>query len=746
MKKVSEKRNNLNANEYLIYNNSISSVLFLASIFLAITSLFTLIPWESLKSWHNNTLSSNEVVRVLFFLSSPILLGLIIFLNWWRHQQQKKYILNSTHSLSWKTIEEYITLNELYKHYPTLSTVHLYIRGNLSEIKENGQKIQSSPYSYLLNEKIIVLPALLWKRLQQHPVALQAILAHELAHFQHNDIRWLEWIRHLFQAIFILLLADYLLKIFTSMPSLSWPILQATLAGKSFSFTNLLILTLLYFFTVSLEKWREALADAKAIQVVGEQDFQQAEELISGKRASQEQRYASWLLTPWHWFVLGVFIVVISNQLAAPFAYIIQNHAVENQVITLAFHIFTSFLPYLFFAKVLDIYNNQIPLKKPKTIGSLGFMLILGSVIGHILNQAIPHIISTLAMPAGYDYVYKHDPAALLGQMLLAGFTNFSWLFCLVLLGFALAKTIKINFIIWIPGLIWIFLAPFEANTFPEAFNGFFTLFILIILMLLLFLMAFYRRMLVFPLGLIPLLMLASGYWVGLGDINHLSESYSQAAVKAEHLQKWDRAIELYKKAAFFAPGMGEAKLPLILALHHTQQLNEAIEIAEQAIHAPLTSSWSKRFTLLTTAANMYFTRREPNDLIRAADLYQKAEMLWRNNSRLDNREVASMLYNQACLSIFQHGVNIHALARLLEAIALHRPLALDIQKDEDLYHLHLENLPNLSKQQEQLLELILNQQDISAPKLVNLAGTHHQLYSTVFLHVIRNISLGQLF
>lgn len=717
-------------NQIGVQHHSLSTSLLAGAAILALTALLMLLPWDVLNAMTSEHTKPLDWVRVILFVGSPVWVMMFFLAARLIQNQRQTHVLNGTQRLVWAELPYPTLVENLRKHFPVLASVAMQIRGNVDSIHDPGGPLHISPRSYLLRgQRVLVFPAVLWKRLQQSPEALGAVLAHELAHFQHRDMEWLGMAQRLLWAVALVFLCNYLIDMYTSIHSdlintvngLAWSVVQASLAGKIFTFSGLMLLTLLAVYIRALEHWREALADFAAVSSQGEKALVSAECLISsaseanakpmGMRPSRTERNASITLTPFHWLLLGAVVVIASINLLGQFAYLQRFEQHKSDWVGIyewITAVLNNFLPYAGFLLLLRVIVKFEGIKiesdgrlDARSLALPALFLILGGSLGFVLNQALPLMLTSVSMPDGYDYVFKHDPGSLLISSTLSQLGLNAWLMVLALLGVVGTLVTGYWSIGWLLGLLWAGMSIAEQKVFPSIMIGGITPLLILIFAIPVLVIASRRNLLNPSLLWLPILGLASLYWVGLGDINHLAATSSNAAIQAEERGDWARAIELHRRAAFYAPGLAVPKLHLARALMQSgANLGEVIQVADAAIESPLTSSWQDRFLALKNAADLHLQRHTQLDLVQANHWYSQAEWLWRNNSRLPTDQVANLLYNQACAAMLQTGPSLKVVSGLLEALALDHCLANTMLQDEDLRALNLGAIPPLNRGQ----------------------------------------------
>lgn len=730
---------------------SLSTALLVGAVALALSAIFLLIPWNALAHLRQaNTTWINQLQLGLFF-GAPLWIGVFLFVNRLAQQQRQAHALSATqkHSLSDHLDRDLI--NALRDNFPVLDAVGLRIRGRIESVRDSGKRINISPRSYKISgQRFLIFSALTFKRLQTNPNALSAVLAHELAHFQNKDMEWLSLSKRLLWATASLFLVYYLLSIYDSVihdmavsPSVSvWPAIQAAVVGKSFGFTGFFTLALMAIYVRTLNLWREALADYAAVTSQGEQALRDAERLMHGdnkdsspelarSRPDQSERSKAITLTARHWLLLGAVISIVASNLNSQFSYIGTSSDMNqpwselSQWIAVALN---GLLPYLGFAWLLNIFvtasletSRKKVMAKYLTLPCL--FLIAGAATGNFFTRVVPLGLQAIAMPEGHDLLNMHDPLSLFITTTLSSISTNAWLITLALLGVVGSVTTGLKFVRWLPGLVWIAFSIVEQRFFPSLLLGSITPFAIFILAAMIVVVAYRSKDFSFDYSWISILGLASIYWAGLGDINHLAATSHRAAKEAESRGDWDSAVALHSKAVLHSPGLPKTKLPLVFAMFKSGNTDKAIEASESVVESPFMHSWEEKFTALTLTASLHFHRRSPSNLQRADELYAKAEWYWRRNALLEVKLPGvgvEMLYNQSCIKLLTNKKpTLRSIAGLIEALILDPSIAVTLLNDKDLRSL---NLQELSPAPPALYEKLALLESATAPSLVDFA------------------------
>ena len=655
--------------------HSLSTLLLGGAVALALSAPLTQIPWGALKALLDGHAAILDLGRLLLFAGFPAWIAMFTYAENLVRKSRQAHVCSGTQPLHWNDLSDQVLVEHLRHFFPILDSVSIQIRGTLDSIHDPGGSLLVSPRCYLVSgNRIIIFPAVLWKRLQQDTSALGAVVAHELAHFQHRDIEWLSLGQRFLLNVSIVFFANYLLSMYTSIQAdlavsasgFDWTVVQATVVGKSFHFSTLVTMMILAIYVRTLARWREALADYAAIDCQGEPALGRAKLLISGTTDAssdgralplrRDERKASTLLTPHHWLLLGAVVVVASTYLVGPLAYL-QNHGwLESQGLengrwmSWIPELLFSLLPYAGFLLILRVIVwHSRPTQKTRISAGLlakaAVYLTLGGSIGFLLLQIVPLGFTGIFMPDGYDNYIRYDPGPLLISSILGQLGQNAWYVVLALLGVMAAQETKWEFLAWLPGCVWAVLSLAEQKVFPLLMDGWLAPVAIGIVVIPVLVLAYRRRVMSGVTNWLPIIFLATIYWMGLGDVNHLAAVSLNGAAKAKADGDLVRSTSLYWRAVFHAPGLVQPKLELAHALAQSvEDLDEAINVAELAIKSPLLSSWKQRFAALTLAGDLRLSRRTAPDLMQAKHWYDEAEQLWRENSRLPADWVEHML------------------------------------------------------------------------------------------------------
>ncbi|MFO1433023.1 MAG: M48 family metalloprotease [Candidatus Competibacteraceae bacterium] len=721
----------MNSNETDVKNHSISTVLLIFSGGLAVVSLLNIFPWGIIQ-FIPNRLSLLQGIELI--IGGGALFWLLL-LSWF--YKNYTYWRNSK-----KLMESNSLKDQVIPFIPYLQKFKGLKQIDFRILKEDSAKIilKNPIFSIIRHkghlQKVVIFPFHLWNRFSKHPNALAAVLVHETAHAENKDMQRLLGMQHLLIIAAgltgICLFLTVIQSIFTDITSSNWEwaALQASLVGKNYLFFSLVFITLTVLLVQSLESWREALADEEAIKICGENALREAEELLRIEEDNEQkylQRYV-YSLTSREIILLGFLVNTIADYGIGQLAYL-QRFIVKSIAYQEFYAILTEFLlsvlMYLGFYIVLVVIGQDPYAKNTsllKRLGKNAWLLVLGAVLGHLLLQIVPLLVTSIAMPENYDYVLRHDAKPLLLAGIAGAITGSAAAALLAVVGAWLGVCAQRRWLGILPGVVWSTFAIGESRWIPGLFEGGLAIWVTAMMCLLLI---FSQRanlgwkILQGSTGWLALLIILSLFHgLGYGDINYFAVSSSKACQKTEAANS-QAALQYCQRAARRSSLHPNGWMQLARLLATQNQLQEAVEAAERAIEAPYNSAWESKFEALTLAGDLRLQLRTEKDLQLAEQHYRHAEQLWRQNSRLSRDKVATLLYNYGCLKIIRNEDRLVALTYLIEALALKRELASAIKADEDLKALwSLSQSPLHRSDIEQLLKL----SPVSAPALQEIA------------------------
>lgn len=596
--------------------------------------------------------------------------------------------------------------------------IELRLRGDAASIHDHGGSLAATPIAvYALRagrlKRMVLLPALFWKRFAGHAEELGAVLAHEVAHFRHRDIVLIYSARD-FAAMSVLVVALGLaLGIVSSAAAdagegpFELDALRAALIGKSYLVVCLAASAAAIPLIRLLSDWREALADRFAEAACGPAALEGAEALVEGSegdggpapgRPSTAQRHRALSLGPGETFAAALLASALGGYFAGNL--IALAAAIAGTVSATgempvpewadAMHTAIAFAAPLFVLMpgALGPEGQRLGLS---SIGWRGLIFCAGWTAGWLLTQALPMLLASTAMPQGYDYVVRAYPGPLVLKSTADALSMSAQAVLLATASLWLAVRARRIWPALLPPAAWITASAIEVRFMPQAYGGI-ALGATVIALAAAFVMDRGGRLAPARAGapFTLLLLLAAAGWAGLGGYNHVSATMQAAARREAQAKDGAAALRHARQAASYMRFHAAPKIELAEALAAQNDPRGAIHAAEAAAAALYASAWSEVFKAKLIAAELRLAARSAGDLEVAAKHFEDLESMWRMNSRLPREQVAGMLYNQACLGQLTGRPAEFALARLLEAALLDRAMATSALQDEDLRGLRI--------------------------------------------------------
>lgn len=756
---------------------SFSTGMIIAVLLLSVGTLITLFPYHLLGSgiqypapdasgtaiWQWRFSKAAEAVG----LTSPLWVGLLMWLDGRRARRAASRLL-ATASSQWTKAQVLadVAHPQVLESMSVFARTEFYVSGDPGLVMDEGGRLESSPRALQWREgkvlrSAVLIPAAYLRRFAAHPQAWQAVLTHELAHFANHDIRLLYVGARLLRAVAWTGWTGVGLSMVASLladaPPLSLAAVQASLAGKAYLFSALLLLLGAGYALGRLQAWREALADSTAANVSGEEALVEARLLASGEAGkihpsavepTAEERALAYVLTPFDLTVFSFLVTVIANTVASPLAYLANFGSLSEDGRTMlqaCGAIVLNLVGFVSFFYALKVQAGAPRSLSSRTVMTLLALMVGGSVAAQWLTQAAPLIVSSVGMPDGFDYVFRHDPWPLTLSMVLAGGITAAFWVLFSVAGLWLQSRSHRTRAALLPGMVWYAGGPLEAMAFPRLALGWLT----VGLSLAAFVLAWragrgpalapqVRSLLKGCLPLSPLLALG---WIGWGDVGHLAASASQAGTACLKSDQVEEALPLLRLAAHLSPGdtAGASQLAAVLAQQPGHQ-DEAVAWSERALQNPLLHSWNERFAILALAGDIRLQRRGAGDIPAALRHYEAAVALHRANSRLESSQVAGMLYNYACAVCVQGGATERAaMSPLLEAVLMDYKYAEAALADPDLQTLRLTRRPDPAANAVQLLKSLSAEELFGVPAPLRLGLITDDQYGDFVALVIRS-------
>jgi Zn-dependent protease with chaperone function len=570
--------------------------------------------------------------------------------------------------------------------------IALFLLGDPDKVSDPGGKIVASPrvvraYELRPYKHVLLFPALAYTRLSGDPEALDAVLAHEVAHVLHRDLRILGGLDELLQAtlwfvplaIGVSFIGSVVIDIRAGAEAA--PAVLASLLGKS----SVLVLPLLILASLAVlrlvETYREALADAFASEVVGAAALSRAERKLIGDDANSR----AWRRVGLHDLLhasslagmFGFTIGAFSGYLPSPFAYW-HSILVETSWIRLPVHVaFVVSSTIIIYAGAYSLSRILTSSASSSIIGAddalkrlalFGVFVVLGSMI----TQTLPLMLSAAPIFDQFTNISRHYARPLFVASLAETVTLV--VSCTVVGAICALSDSKRETVTWgLVGAITVAVGQIEGDLFPQYTLGLASFVIGSILLGFPARNALRYVRKVSPITLaIPLfsVLLVIGSWFGLGGPGCLAASLDGAASFAVSRNEFDRAITLTRAATYFAPLTPSGFLRLAkLQLRQDGLTDDAVVSAERALHAPYLNSWNEHFETLVVDSTARLKRRHPSDWSMASTYLASARDLWRRNDRLDKHIALILYYDSAIVSCHDDEV-LMALTYFLTALA----------------------------------------------------------------------------
>ncbi len=617
----------------------------------------------------------------------------------------------------------------------------MLIYGSSDVIHDEGKTLPP-PQTYNFGKPrrfVIVFPTIFRQRFLSNPKAFEAVLSHELAHLQNKDFELLEAIKKLLFYIIVVLCFSFVVELYFSISADTngkfndLKAIQASLVGKNYIFAEISLIASLFFYKKSIENWREALADYVATNISKDSALESAEKIIIGSskkldRPSAKKRKQALTLTWREIILLGFSTIVISEYAIAGLVYI-ANILLPSTATTYLSAInpaLADFISYICFFYILRILANST--ETYKLLARDANLLLIGGIIGHTLTQTLPLLITSIAMPDGYDKAYFHDPEKLFFGSLITESLSISFVVLFSVIGVLISRANIVAGIVL--GVIWMILTFLESTFFPEILEGWLSIIVALVFISLFLLPKFKINILLQPslFSWFPIIALIFLFWLGYGDVNHLAACSTQAAVYMEKNGKMIEALAVYQRAANHAPMVADGWMQLSASFIRNNNIDQAITASERAIATPFTSNWETIFQSQILAGDLRLQRRKNDDVNQALKHYEIAQNLWYHSSRLPRNIGINLLINEACALSLIKADKSQIISRLIEALVINNSgkeiinpeLSENIKTDNDLENLQILNQTQLS--QITISTFLINSKDATAPVIRDTA------------------------
>lgn len=686
----------------MVERQSASTVLLLASVGLLLASTVNLFPWGlfvQLWSAESEKLATPELV--LFWLKiAALFVGALIFCALTYQQRQRSEEERRQSSLvELAQVEALAPFLAKLRALPGFAQTEFRLLGNPERAPDSGGPLNDTPRAMRASSaggkppNLVLIPPKFWQRFQAYPEALAAVLTHELAHIGNWDIALLFDCQRALSiyvgvAVFSFV-SSVVSSVLTDADAFSGDALLAALVGKNYLFVVCASLALTIFVVRRMHVWREALADAHALRIFGAAALRTAERLLADSdpdlpmptahlHAPDHKR--AYILTPPELLLLGCVTVATVNYLLAPLPFLASlaqpDGVAQVLLLNAALIIMRAGTFILYFFALAAVFREAFAgaLTAGRAIW-LMMLLALGALLSQLLLQTLPLIVTSVGMPARFDFIERVYPGpALLSAIFGSSSFAANWLLFAGATAFLYILSGQI-FRGLVPGAVWILFAAIECHVVPTWLEGWLAVLLTavsLIVMALPVLPALLTRLHALPPTLVLLVFFSAINWLGYGDIGHLASCSSQAGIRHEEANRHDKAIASVERAVGRSQPHPEAFLQLARLLMKDQAaLSRAARTAEQALAAPYLQSWSTRFTALGLAGELRLSLHTPEDLAIARKYFADAEAMWRQNSRIPALGVAQALYNQACVLALLEPGSPSAAAHLLESLTV---------------------------------------------------------------------------
>ncbi|MFI4986348.1 MAG: M48 family metalloprotease [Alphaproteobacteria bacterium] len=713
----------------------ISTLLLAAAGALALSSLLNLFPYQlAVRAWHK-PLAWFEW-PMLISAGGALLWAPLAFLaiRWSRLRSDATRLLGAV-SLDLTADPELYFVADRVDGLAGGVEITFLLQGDPAGVNDTGGPLILSPYAVQAVSPsrrrlmVVVIPAALWVRFRRHPSALGAVLAHEVAHLINRDLDLLFGIRQLLLGIITVAIPATLLAVVGSTLSDSvtygweWQALGAAIVGKIYLVSNSFLVIAMSALVRRLEIWREALADFAAVGLFGDEALAEAERLAGGLDAAADtaarsrpgpwRRVRAVVASPPELLLYGFIVAAVADYLSGPFAYLGEFGVRDQQARNLLMMAGPVVSRFVWFAGFL-LPIRALLRHLGSASGSLGrqassgmLLLVLGAILGHLCLVVLPLLVTSVAMPSRYNFIMRHDP----GPLLLAGLAsvaatagNYA-----IFGGLCAWLTIRRKSL-WLalcPGAIWAVCAALEIAFASRLADGALSVLIALLVLVVIAIVARpplgnWKPSSAAPLALVMVLTAAG--WLGYGDKSHLAAAASEAGHERWLADDRHGAMISYRRAAERAPLYAAGWLRLALVAVEEGDVAASIEMSERALHAPYLSNWQERLEVLSVAASAQLQAAAEANLHMAARYLAQAEWLWRHDSRLNQCDVATVLYNSAAVDARLRREAPVAMLHLAEAALLDESLALDAMNDPDFVTLALAALPPPNKRTLQVL------------------------------------------
>jgi hypothetical protein len=536
---------------------------------------------------------------------------------------------------------------------------------------------------------IVLLPALAFTRLRGDSEALDAVLAHELAHVLHRDLRMLAGSEVFLRVtLWFVPIAVAIAVVGSAMTDIAagedtGAALLASILGKS----SIAVLPLLIVLSIAMlrfaESYREALADAFAVKVVGAAALARAERVLS----ANDQGARAWsafdpIVVLYAWQLIAMFgfaIGALYGYLPSPLAYWHSTLPTTSSLrlpLSVAFATVGTLVMYgavfgLAYILTSDRSSRAIT---TDTVCSRLALFVTFAVIGGLVTQTLPLMLSAAPIFDRFPDVARHDAFPLLIADLADSVTSIVACTAVGTMCAMMAKSGRARLWFLLGGVVML-AGQVEPALAPQYTFGLASFFFGTILLAGPAWNVLKRAKTASPTTIAMALVAAfiiGGSWFGLGGPGCIATSLEAAAEVASANGDAHRAIYFATLATRFSRLNAAGFLELArLQLASQTFSRDAITSTEQALRAPYLHNWNERFDALVAAATAHLERRDPSDWVLARDYLASARDLWRRNTRLDPQNGVILHYNGAVVACHEGKDELTALTDVVAALGL---------------------------------------------------------------------------
>ncbi|MGJ5134394.1 M48 family metalloprotease [Bradyrhizobium oligotrophicum] len=632
--------------------------------------LIFLLPYGALSRLVSGSAGTNDFLEIATAAFASIWVALVVWASGWRQARRQQQMLSYANPLPPSSMPTNPQLQRLLGQ----ARIELRLLGDPDRAIDRGGKITASPRVMAAagsenRSYIVLLPALSFARLRNDTNALDAVLAHEVAHVVQRDLRLLAGLDTFLRTTLWFVPIAVALTIINSTATdirdgaNAGSALLASILGKS----SIAVLPLLILLSLAMlrftESYREALADSFAAHVIGASALARAENILSanegGARAwtafDRSEVLYSWRLIAMYGFSIGA----LYGYAPSPIAYLHSILPTESPLrlpLSVAFATLATFTIYAAaFVLSYILTSDRSPSSMADSAISRRLLLFATlSVVGGLATQTFPLMLSAVPIFDRFPDVARHDALPLL----LANFADSatSIVTCTATGTLCAMASTGGRIGLWfLLGAVAILAGEIEPVLAPQYTFGLASFGVGAALMAYPSWNAVKRLMnasavtISIATGAVVVII---GSWFGLGGPGCIAVSLEAASASASRAAQLDRAIYLERLATKFAPLNATGFLDLArLELASPAFSQDAIASAEMALRAPYLNGWSERFDVLVTAATSHLERRDPSDWRRAGDLLTMARDMWRRNLRLDPQNGVVLYYNSAIVA-----------------------------------------------------------------------------------------------